>query len=79
MIFVYVIRSLMHKYRYVGITKDLEDRLLRHNSGRNKSTSPFTPFKLVYSETYGSYEEARKREKFFKSGAGRKFLDELTS
>ncbi len=77
MIIVYVLVSLKTKYRYVGITADLKERIKRHNSGRNKATKPYTPFKLMRSEEYPDYLEARKREKFLKSGAGRKFLDNL--
>ena len=77
MIIVYVLVSLKTKYRYVGITADLKERIKRHNSGRNKATKPYMPFKLMHSEEYPDYLEARKREKFLKSGAGRKFLDNL--
>ena len=30
--------------------------------------------KLVYSENYDSFAEARKRELYFKTAAGRRFL-----
>lgn len=79
MVIVYVIRGTTCKSRYVGITKNLKERLERHNSSRNKSTKNRGPFKLIYSEDFSDYVEARKREKFFKSGAGRKFLDTLKS
>ena len=79
MVVVYVIQSVKYSFRYVGITNDLGNRLLRHNEGGNKSTKPYAPFKLIYTEPYLSYEEARKREKFLKSGVGRKFLDNLQS
>lgn len=77
MIVVYVIKSIAKKFRYVGITNDLEERIRRHNSGRSKSTAPYKPFKLIYTEELKSYQEARKREKFLKSGAGRKFLNDF--
>jgi hypothetical protein len=32
---------------------------------------------MVYKEEYATLSEARKRELFLKSGAGRKFLDIL--
>ena len=77
MIFVYIIKSLKVEYRYIGITNNLEQRLRRHNSGGNKSTKPYAPFKLVLVEEYNNYKEARRREVFLKSGQGRKFLDEI--
>jgi len=78
MITVYVIKSLKKKFRYVGITNDFEKRLLRHNGGLNKSTKAYAPYMVVYREEYSSYSAARVREKFLKSGVGRKSLDELT-
>lgn len=77
MIFVYVIKSQKNKFRYVGITNNLERRLLDHNSGKNNSTSFYKPFDLIYKETHKDYKKARDRERFLKSGQGRKFLDTL--
>jgi len=78
MITVYVIKSVARHYRYVGITNNIERRLDEHNSGYNKNTAAYAPFKLILKEYYNDYEEARTREIFLKSGAGRKFLDLLT-
>ncbi|MBI4059710.1 GIY-YIG nuclease family protein [Candidatus Giovannonibacteria bacterium] len=77
MVYLYVIKSLKKKYRYVGITSDLERRAKQHNSGYNQNTKSFTPFETILIEKYKDYQEARKREKFLKSGQGRKFLDSL--
>ncbi|MDP3764411.1 MAG: GIY-YIG nuclease family protein [bacterium] len=77
MISVYVIRSKNKNFRYVGITNNINERLERHNTGKNKSTRNYAPFVLTYSEKYKDYKEARMREKFLKSGVGRKFLDSL--
>jgi len=78
-VIVYSIKSLKDEYWYVGITKNLEDRLRRHNGGHNISTAPHAPFQLIYEEAFLSYSEARNKEKFLKSGVGRKFLDTLIS
>jgi putative endonuclease len=77
MIFVYVIQNRESGFRYVGITKDIVTRLKRHNSGGNRSTKSHRPFEVVHLEEYGDYTVARQREKFLKSGVGRKFLDSL--
>ena len=79
MVNLYVIKSLTKKYCYVGITNNLERRLLQHNSGRNFATKGFVPFKLIYAEEFDKMKDARKREIFLKSGAGRKYLDSLQS
>jgi len=77
MVYLYAIKSLQKKYRYVGITDNLERRIRQHNSGYNKNTKAFAPFEIILIEHYKDYLEARKREKFLKSGQGRKFLDSL--
>ena len=47
---VYAIKSLKHKFIYVGMTEKLEERLVKHNKGYVRSTKRFAPFKLIYSE-----------------------------
>ena len=59
------------------MTQNLEERLIRHNSGREKTTKPYLPFELIYSEEHKSRVEARAREKYFKSGVGKDFLRSL--
>ena len=76
---MYIIESTTRKYRYVGITKNLERRLKEHNVGANKTTSPYKLFILKYTESFDSRLEARKREMFFKSGEGRELLNNLLS
>jgi predicted GIY-YIG superfamily endonuclease len=39
-----------------------------------ESIKPYIPFLLVYFEAFNLREEAIKREKYFKSSAGRRFL-----
>ena len=78
MAYVYVLKSLRNGKLYVGSTDLLpEERLKKHNYGSNKFTKRNGPFELVRQESYADKTEARKRESFLKSGAGRKFLDEI--
>jgi putative endonuclease len=77
MFFTYVLFSKKLNKRYVGSTANLTKRLNEHNSGKSKFTKGGIPWKLIYSEEFGSNSEARKRELFLKSGAGRKFLDSI--
>ena len=77
MFFVYVLRSLKNKKRYIGSTAlKLQERLKQHNHGANWFTKRNGPFELIYQESYTTKTEARKREIFLKSGVGRKYLDE---
>ncbi|MBX2945938.1 MAG: GIY-YIG nuclease family protein [Cyclobacteriaceae bacterium] len=73
---VYVLRSLKSNKRYVGMTQNLTHRLQQHNSGKSKFTSGHMPWVIIYTENHPSTEAARKREKYLKSAAGRKFLDQ---
>lgn len=75
--FVYIIKSISHDTRYVGVTVNLLKRLLEHNSGKCRYTKGRIPWCIIYTEEYKTLSEARKREIFLKSGQGRKFLDEL--
>ena len=63
-----------HNYIYVGMTSDVEQRIKRHNSGWERTTKPYTPFKLIYLEECENRVEARKREKYWKSGVGKEQL-----
>ena len=72
--FVYILKSNLHKKSYVGMTENVERRLSEHNAGDQFYTSRYKPWSIVRVEEYGTRELARKREKYLKSVAGRKFL-----
>jgi len=74
MIFVYAISSINFNYIYVGMTADIEERFRRHNKGREKTTRPYAPFILLYTEECKDRMEARIREKYWKSGIGKEKL-----
>jgi len=74
MFYGYVIKSLSCNYIYKGHCEDLKIRLNQHNSGMTKSIKPYVPFEIVYFEEFTIRQEAIKREKYFKSAAGRRFL-----
>jgi putative endonuclease len=71
---VYAIKSNNRNYIYVGLTNNFEERLKRHNTGANKTTSPYAPFSLIYVEDCQDRISARLREKYLKSGIGKEFL-----
>jgi putative endonuclease len=76
MFIVYVIESLKNGKRYMGYTsKTAEQRLDEHNKGCNKWTRENRPFRLIYKEIFDNGKDARQRERFLKSGQGRKFLN----
>src|SRR3989338_8369476 len=72
---VYVLKSGKDESFYIGSTQNLEDRFKAHNDGRNQYTKSYRPWKIVYKEAFISRSESVQRERFLKSGAGRKFLN----
>ena len=71
---VYAISSLIKNYIYVGMSSKLEDRIERHQQGREKTTRAYRPFQLIYTEPVETRIEAREREKYWKSGVGKEQL-----
>jgi len=76
MYYVYVLRNPAGRH-YTGYAVDTLRRLGQHNSGISKSTKNRGPWTLVYQEQFATRSQAMKREKFLKSGQGRKELREL--
>ena len=74
MFFVYILKSLSDKKLYTGFTNNLKNRLNKHNQGKIFSTKSRRPFKLIYYEAYLSEEDAKKREKYLKTGWGRNYI-----
>jgi len=74
---VYVLRSEKDESQYVGMRSDPERRLSEHNKGQVNSTKATCPWKIVLIESYDSRIEERKREKYLKSAAGRRFRKSL--
>ena len=73
MYFVYFLKSLKNEKVYVGFTsKDPGERLAEHNVGTNVWTKNNGPFVLRYFEEYSCKIDAQKRERFYKTGFGRK-------
>jgi predicted GIY-YIG superfamily endonuclease len=56
---------------YIGHTDDLESRVRTHNEGCGGAyTAHRKPVRLVYSEEFGTLEEAINRERQVKRGSG---------
>lgn len=77
MYYFYAIRSLKNQSIYKGISDDFAHRLIQHNAGKCASTRPYIPYSLVYVEECEDREEARDREKYYKTGYGRSALKEI--
>ncbi|MEL6303924.1 MAG: GIY-YIG nuclease family protein [Bacteroidota bacterium] len=72
---VYVLFSQKHQKMYCGMTSHLIARFKSHNKLATKGwTMKFRPWKVIHVEVFHSKSEALKREKFLKSGQGRKWI-----
>jgi putative endonuclease len=76
LVILYVLKGETGK-RYIGITNDLPRRLREHGSRRTKGSQLLGEFVVLHKEEFPDHASAREREKFLKSGQGRKWLDEL--
>jgi len=59
---------------YTGSTKDLRKRLSQHNKGESTWTKKGIPWTLIYYEASINKEDAQAREKYLKSGMGKRYL-----
>ena len=74
MYYTYVLLSEKDRNFYVGYTNDLKKRFSKHQQGLVSSTTHRRPLNLIYYEACLNEEDAIKREKYLKSGYGRRFL-----
>ena len=74
MYYIYILISLKDDRTYTGFCKDITERIKIHNSGKVKATQHRTPFRVVYTERAKTIKMAKHREKYWKSGAGRRKL-----
>ena len=77
MAWVYVIQNAEGRF-YIGMTTDLEQRLIDRNAGISKWTKRRGPWKLIWSQRCGSVSEARKLEnKLKRQGRGNGFYQAI--
>lgn len=76
--YVYMLENEKGRH-YIGIATDTERRLKEHNSGSAKSTRPFGPWKVIYTEEFVNRSEALKREYYLKHDNGKKEKQSIIS
>jgi putative endonuclease len=77
MYYVYILKSKRNGKLYKGLTNDLERRINEHNRGESTYTSQNGPWELLYYEAFKSESDARREEKFLKSGKGKERIKYL--
>jgi len=75
--YVYILYSLKDDGLYIGFTNNLKKRLTEHARGKVVATKNRLPFKLIHYEYYINRKDAEAREKFLKSGYGRRQFKEI--
>lgn len=74
MCFTYVLRSSLDNKLYIGYTRNLKNRIAEHEKGFVSATKHRRPLVLVYYEACLDENKAIDREKYFKTGFGRRYL-----
>jgi putative endonuclease len=78
MCFTYILYSSKLDQFYIGFTcNDLEERLRKHNSHHKGFTGKTNDWKLVYSESFKTKEEAYARERQIKGWKSRQMIASL--
>ena len=74
MFYTYVLQSQKDKKLYTGTTNDLRKRFKEHNVGLSTLTKNRGPFVLIYYEACLNKKDAFTREKYLKTGMGKRYL-----
>ncbi|MBI5475577.1 MAG: GIY-YIG nuclease family protein [Ignavibacteriales bacterium] len=72
--YVYILKSLVKQFIYIGSTNNLERRLLEYNKGLVQSTKAFRPFNIIAYVAVSTEKKARELEHYFKTGSGKAIL-----
>ena len=73
--YVYVLKSQKDGSWYTGCTSDLRKRLVEHNEGKSEHTRSRGPYELIYYEASLSKQDAFARERYLKSGMGKRYVN----
>ena len=72
---VYILHSDTYNKIYIAYNSNLIQRFYSHNSLATKGhTKSYSPWKVIYVQFFESKKVALAREKFLKSGVGRKWI-----
>ncbi len=74
MFYVYILKSRKDGKWYKGSTNDLRKRFKQHNENKSTWTKNKGPWDLIYYEACLNEEDARSREKYLKTGMGKRYL-----
>lgn len=70
----YIIKIIKNDLIYTGYTNNLRKRFKEHQTGKSTYTKSRGPFILIYYEACLNEDDARSREKYLKSGMGKRYV-----
>jgi len=74
MYYVYLLKSLKNGDLYIGSTRNIDNRIKLHNSGKIKSTKAYRPWILLETKKFNIRSEAVNIERFLKTGQQKEIL-----
>ena len=73
--YVYLLKSESNpRQQYIGLTRDLRQRLQQHNDGTSAHTRKFRPWIAIVYFAFAQEKMAIAFEKYLKSASGRAFI-----
>ncbi|MEN6386197.1 MAG: GIY-YIG nuclease family protein [Phycisphaerales bacterium] len=73
--YTYVLECKKTNTFYTGCTNNLKQRIEQHKKGEVGYTRSRLPIKLIYFEACLNKSDAFRREKYLKTGMGKKYLN----
>jgi putative endonuclease len=77
MYYVYILQSKKDNSLYIGYSTNLKERIANYKKGSSNYTRHKRPLKLIHYEVFLNKKNAKSREKYLKSGWGRKTITKL--
>jgi len=63
--------------KYIGLSEDVDHRLVQHNNGESKWTTKYRPWRILWKSKVLSLSDARKLENLMKRQKGGNGLERL--
>ena len=74
---LYILYSKSLDRYYIGQTKQVEKRLIKHNKGHSRATKTGIPWELVFSVSFESKTESLRAEKWLKKMKSREITEQV--
>jgi putative endonuclease len=75
--YTYILFSALRNKYYIGSSEDVQKRLIKHNTNHKGFTGKAFDWRIVYSESFNSKQEAIARERQIKNWKSKKMIEKL--